>query len=131
MPEYFGAPLPCAARLGQLDIVQALLGAGMHTELTAGKKRRTALHYATMTGHDSIIQALIAGGAHINRPDYKGVTALHLAVYHNHITVIRSLLAADADINSTTSAIKIRKTGWTPLMYAIEGLQILPQLNCS
>jgi len=60
----------------------------------------TALHYAAMGGHVSVLQVLVAKGLDVNIRDSASQTPLHFAAVSNNSEGARYLLGAGADINA-------------------------------
>ncbi|GAP83716.1 putative ankyrin repeat protein [Rosellinia necatrix] len=61
----------------------------------------TALHIASLWGHNGAIEVLLAKGADINAIDSCGGTALHTASSYGRDSTIELLLSKGADINAT------------------------------
>lgn len=58
---------------------------------------RTALHWAALECHSSVIRLLIKRGADVNAPDLRGETPLHYAARAANLEAARLLLKAGAD----------------------------------
>lgn len=67
--------------------------------------RRTALHVAAGAGHESIVSALVSGGAEWAAVDAAGDNALHVAARDGHAAAARALLA-DTDIDAAATNLK-------------------------
>jgi hypothetical protein len=82
----------------------------------------TPLHYAAGSGHERIVEMLIAAGANVNdnmNPDgVLGWTSLHAASADGHYAVVQLLIKNGADINPITSG------GATPLDFVEERTRI-------
>lgn len=130
-------PLHMACREGQESIVRYLLSLrctereGHHGEKKKKTNERTilvdvnaqdrdgytALHYASINGHLSIVHCLLEADPtyiNVNLTDNQNRTALHRAIEHNRSTVAHDLImkAPSIDINIQNNH------GWTPLHYA-------------
>ncbi|KAI5785397.1 hypothetical protein FPQ18DRAFT_87167 [Pyronema domesticum] len=103
-----------AVRIGHEGIVRILLERGVDVNLADGNNR-TALSWASLYGHDSVVKLLLqADGIDINSKDVIGRTALSWASLYGHDSVVTLLLQADGiDINS-----KDRIFGQTALSFA-------------
>ena len=60
---------------------------------------RTALHLASVSGHEDTVQILLNAGSATNLQDNEGFTALHLASKMGHEGVVRLLLNAGSATN--------------------------------
>ena len=96
---------------GDAAKVKELLDAGEPVE--AKQEDRTPLCIASMNGHASIIQLLVARGAQINYKDSKGQTPLMYAASNGKMEAVKALLEQKADIEATT------QLGETALMGAV------------
>ncbi|MCP3905802.1 MAG: hypothetical protein GY715_19415 [Planctomycetes bacterium] len=70
---------------------------------------RTALHRAALGGRESIVEALLRGGADPNATDARGETPLHLAARRARREVAALLIAAGAGVDARS------RDGRTPL----------------
>ena len=112
-------PLHWAARLGHIEIAQALLSRNAHTEKHTKFQDRTPLYYAAWHNHASIVAILIEAGAAVNATSkMDGATALHKASQQGHEDCVRVLLAANAHVNQRDVE------GMPPLMWAFQGKQL-------
>jgi ankyrin repeat protein len=137
-------PLIVAVRLGQADVVHALLVAGASTQVR-DNDGLTALHHAAGSGASELLAALIESGADVDARRRDGSTplmmtrsaeaaqtllqagaelevrtpsgmgALAAATRRGDVEVVRHLLAAGADPDATTDL------GEAPLHFAVEG----------
>ena len=85
------APLYCAARAGNSDVVKKLLGHGADVH-ARGRFGRTALLYTSRKGHVDCVEYLLQQGANIEAQDDNGSTALGLAAHFGHAEIIELLL---------------------------------------
>uniref|UniRef100_A0A3P8W861 Ankyrin repeat domain-containing protein 54 n=1 Tax=Cynoglossus semilaevis TaxID=244447 RepID=A0A3P8W861_CYNSE len=87
----------------------------------ADDKGRTALHFSSCNGNQSIVQLLLSHGADPNQQDSLGNTPLHLAACTNHVPVITTLLRGGARVDA------LDRAGRTPLHLARSKLNILQE----
>ncbi|XP_035603775.1 ankyrin repeat domain-containing protein 54-like isoform X1 [Oncorhynchus keta] len=80
-----------AANGNDIDTVRRLLQEDVDP-CAADDKGRTALHFSSCNGNESIVQLLLSYGADPNQRDGLGNTPLHLAACTNHVPVITTLL---------------------------------------
>lgn len=59
-----------------------------------------ALHLAAQAGDRARVEALLSGGADVNRFDDLGKSPLEYAAMEEHLDVVRLLLAHGADVNA-------------------------------
>ena len=93
------SPLMVAVRQGgsQLSpIVGALLAAGAGTAHTQMGTRRTALHFAVLSGAGDVVTRLLAADADINAEDAEGLTPLDLANRYRHLAIAAALASRGA-----------------------------------
>ncbi|KAI4368816.1 hypothetical protein MLD38_017330 [Melastoma candidum] len=109
--------LHIAAKQGDLEIVNILLGVHPELAMTVDIHNTTALHTAAMQGHVEIVKLLLDAGsglATIARSN--GKTALHSAARNGHLQVVRMLLEKEPGIVT-----RVDKKGQTPLQMAVKG----------
>lgn len=101
--EWLRAPLEHAAARGNVDLVDALLGAGAGGGAGwSGCRGRTLLHAAALGGSAKVMFALLRAGA---QPDVNVValgskrSALYVATMCGHTEAARCLLVAGADVD--------------------------------
>ena len=108
-------PLMCAAKKGDLRIVQALLSAphiNINSKNTSGS---TALMVAIENTRDEVVKALINKGANVNAADNKGWTPLLFAAQEGYLKIVQALLSApEIDINARKPSVG------TALMVAVD-----------
>uniref|UniRef100_H3DMD9 Ankyrin repeat domain-containing protein 54 n=2 Tax=Tetraodon nigroviridis TaxID=99883 RepID=H3DMD9_TETNG len=80
-----------AANCNDIDTVRKLLQDDVDP-CSADDKGRTALHFSSCNGNESIVKLLLSHGADPNQRDSLGNTPLHLAACTNHVPVITTLL---------------------------------------
>ncbi|RVT90559.1 ankyrin repeat domain-containing protein [Sphingomonas crocodyli] len=101
-----------AARLGRIDVLPALLEAGVDIE-ARDDKGHTPLILASYNGHAAATEALIKAGARVDAPDSaRGNTALMGVVFKGYEAFVDRLLIAGADPERANHA------GQTALMMA-------------
>ena len=100
-----------AARDGDLASVKELIQAGANVNGTAAPYF-SPLNLASASGHNEIVELLVADGADTNRVEGIGNTALKSAVYFEHEKVVGTLLAHGADVcnNREMSALDYART---------------------
>jgi ankyrin repeat protein len=89
-----------AAKNGNLDTVQALIGLGADVN-QADKNGETALHYSTENKHNAVTELLIKAMSPfaINIADKEGSTALHLAAANGHTGLVKLMIETGANVN--------------------------------
>ena len=94
--------LMTAARIGNVDTVNALLAHGADVNANKHWQGHTALMWAVAEGHADVMKVLIEHGADVHaRSSYRGSTPLLLAARAGNVDSARLLLAAGADVNET------------------------------
>ncbi|XP_034045728.1 ankyrin repeat domain-containing protein 54 [Thalassophryne amazonica] len=109
-----------AANSNDIDTVRKLLQDDIDPG-AADDKGRTALHFSSCNGNESIVQLLLSFGADPNQRDSLGNTPLHLAACTNHVPVITTLLRGGARVDA------LDRAGRTPLHLARSKLNILQE----
>ncbi|XP_010872821.1 ankyrin repeat domain-containing protein 54 [Esox lucius] len=109
-----------AANSNDIDTVRRLLQEDIDP-CAADDKGRTALHFSSCNGNESIVQLLLSYGADPNQRDGLGNTPLHLAACTNHVPVITTLLRGGARVDA------LDRAGRTPLHLARSKLNILQE----
>ncbi|XP_028310565.1 ankyrin repeat domain-containing protein 54 isoform X2 [Gouania willdenowi] len=109
-----------AANSSDIDTVRKLLQDDIDP-CAADDKGRTALHFSSCNGNESIVQLLLSHGADPNQRDSLGNTPLHLAACTNHVPVITTLLRGGARVDA------LDRAGRTPLHLARSKLNILQE----
>lgn len=109
-----------AANSNDIDTVRKLLQEDVDP-CAADDKGRTALHFSSCNGNESIVQLLLSHGADPNQRDSLGNTPLHLAACTNHVPVITTLLRGGARVDA------LDRAGRTPLHLARSKLNILQE----
>jgi len=70
---------------------------------THEKDGKTALMYAAMKGHLSVVEYLAAAGADLDARTTDGRTALMAASFLGHLGVVQCLIALGADVNAANT----------------------------
>ncbi|XP_061604507.1 ankyrin repeat domain-containing protein 54 isoform X1 [Phyllopteryx taeniolatus] len=109
-----------AANSNDIDTVRKLLQDDIDP-CAADDKGRTALHFSSCNGNESIVQLLLSYGADPNQRDSLGNTPLHLAACTNHVPVITTLLRGGSRVDA------LDRAGRTPLHLARSKLNILQE----
>jgi ankyrin repeat protein len=99
-------PLMCAAILGNLETVEALLANGAKID-QPGNNGDTALMVTSKTEHTDMVKFLMSKGANVNAAGPRGHTALIYAAYNGQIETVKLLLAAGADPNAGATDLDI------------------------
>tara|TARA_B110000211_G_scaffold208650_1_gene245385 strand:+ start:158 stop:1585 length:1428 start_codon:yes stop_codon:yes gene_type:complete len=95
-----GRPLFVAALYGQLRVVQFLITFVCDVD-SVDSEGRSALYFASKSGHKDIVKFLCGGGnCDVNKADCDGSTALHVAAYFGHLPVVEELIGAGADLDT-------------------------------
>ena len=93
-----GAELRTSAADGNVDGLLRALAAGARADSVAaalaGGKQYTALHFATIHGHDACVKALLEAGADVEVQDADGRTAIDLVDEEEHPELAALLRAA-------------------------------------
>lgn len=79
---------------------------------------RSPLHYASLRGHEALVELLINYGADVNFTDSYKSSPLHKAAYSGHIKIVEYLLSQGANINARTCLVN------TPLHKAVANCQL-------
>lgn len=103
--------LQLAAKLGQDEIVQALIIEGADIEAT-GEHWYTPLQIAAEAGHEKVVVLLLVNGAQVDTQGVSVNAALHLAAAHGLEPIVRVLLASGAKVDITNRVL------YTPLHLA-------------
>ena len=101
-------PLHVASFWGYHRIVELLLRAGAHVDVSGGIDRMTPLHFAAGQGRAGVVRTLLDAGATVDSISNYGQTPLHQAAFEGHGDVVRQLLCAGARRDSAD------KEGRTP-----------------
>lgn len=118
-PSLAGAgPLHQAAVLGDLEVVEALLGTGESAD-APGLNEETPLMAAALGNRPEIAAVLLAAGADVMARNKGGLTPLHAAAYGGSVEVAALLLENGAMLEDRENV-----AGATPLMLAAEQGQI-------
>ena len=92
-------PLLAAAQNGHTDICGILLAHGSNVNEVMPDTTDTALHIASIRGHNASVDALISWGADVSALNHAGWTPLHLACQEGHLLCVLTLLKAGASLS--------------------------------
>lgn len=95
LPESFPA-LHEAARLGDVEVINALLFAGLSLSDDPSDES-TPLHLAVQSGSADAVDMLLRANADVDTQDTTGLTALLHAAALGHLDIVKLLLAAGAE----------------------------------
>ena len=101
---------------GNPDVLTTLLGAGAQPDVNVASlsPKRSALHVATVCGHEEVARDLLLAGADVRLEDLVDrCSVLHEAADGGHEQLVKDLLIGGADPNSVDG-----RSGWTPLHQA-------------
>ncbi|KAF7347047.1 hypothetical protein MVEN_01458500 [Mycena venus] len=87
-----------ASQNGDTALVRLLVKRG--AVVTAGKYV-SALHAATLAGHEDIVHLLLDAGVDVNSSSGEYGSALHAASYGGHTAIVRLILEQGAEINAS------------------------------
>ena len=90
-------PLLAATDEGHAEVCKLLIEKGSDLEESDTDTQYTALHYAAINGHESLLQLLLSHNAEVNSRDRREATPLHLASQEGHLASVLTLLQAGAD----------------------------------
>lgn len=93
------APIDLIRSDSSVDVLDALLKAGVDPNHTSGASGRSVLQRAAAGGGDAFISKLLEAGANPNQISRNGYTPLHEAAWNGRSHVVAALLAAGADPN--------------------------------
>lgn len=108
------APIHVAARKGHCGTIALLLSRGANVDLPSKSEKRTALHLATLMGHDDVAKLLLDNHAKVDHVDIYGSTPLHLAARMGRKSTVQLLIQHNADVSHYDN------DGWTALHLASE-----------
>jgi len=106
-----------AAEYGQLDIVNALIAAGIPVDQTNINKA-TPLCIAAENGYLDVVKALLAANANVNQENINNVTSLWIAANLGYVDIVNALIDKGANVNKANAA------GVTPLWTAASNNRI-------
>ncbi len=108
-------PLHNAAEKGQVQVVEALLAAGVDVDIHTDDEYGcyTPLHCASYAGHVEVVKTLPAAGIDVDvNAEYGEVwTSLYKASEKGHVKVVKALHAGGANVNAEY----LGGDRWTPL----------------
>lgn len=86
------SPLMMACQQGETKMVEKLLAYGAEINLRKKGTQETALMYASIIGHDGLVNILLDHGADAHAQNSMGFTALMYAAHRGHESVVRTFL---------------------------------------
>lgn len=102
--------LYCTARLGDIELVEALLKAGADQKIREYINLNTPLHAASEQGHLDVVKLLCTYEAPVNMQNKQGQTALHRAALKGDVALCKQLLSfgARSDIRDLYAKLPIQ-----------------------
>ncbi len=109
-------PLIYAARIGDAELVRALLEKGGVSPHQTDPAGRTAMHIALQHGHDAVALAVVdyLSDGDLNKTDHKLFTPLMYTVSAENFAVTKAILEKGAGVDVRG------RDGWTALMLAVK-----------
>ena len=101
--EYGFSALSGAAYNGHAEILQYLLQQGVSANAEGEPSGAAPLSIASYKGQLACMQALLAAGADIDRPDADGCTALYCAAHEGQLEALKLLLSQGANVQGCCS----------------------------
>ena len=102
-----------AAKYNDLESLDALLAEGVDVNETTKTGMTTALHLASLNGHNDVVKKLLAAGADMSAEDDSFRTPSMCAASAGRLAVMKTLLDAGDDVNNVN-------VNGTALMWAAE-----------
>lgn len=116
------------ARTGQIVAVRSALQSGrVDVDFAFEEDGMTALMYASLAGHDAVVDAILEAGAQVDLANNEGETALILASKYGFTDVAARLIEAGADPNVRDAS---ERTAWTWARWG-ENARLLSLLEAS
>jgi ankyrin repeat protein len=101
------------AHFGAVQCFHELIRSGV-SPLHCAAPARDAIHFASASGHLSLVQILVEEHDQLYNTDYLGQTCLHIAVLSNCVDVVEYLIGKAAALDHRSAG------GMTPLHIAID-----------
>lgn len=98
------------ARTGQIIAVRSALQSGQVDVDFAFDDGNTALMYASLAGHEGVVDAVLEAGADVHRVNQNGETALILASMYGFTSIAAKLIDAGSDVDAKDAS---GRTAWT------------------
>jgi ABC-type oligopeptide transport system ATPase subunit len=120
-----------ASKKGQLNFISFILslGGGNLTQIRSPEANIGPLHYASLEGHEAIVEMFLAKGFSPTLEDQYGNTPLHLAAGNGHVDMIATILAHESCHNRvvgesqrTNLLQQLNTDGLTPLGCALKNV---------
>lgn len=134
--ENFMSAIHYAAGLGQLELVDLLLKAGVSPNLHSPTDKFTPLMSATLQKQTGMVKFLLQNGADVDIQDIDGHTGLYEACKCCHLPIARLLLKAGANPNiktnkSITPLFIASMKGYVELVELLLRFNADPNLKCT
>ena len=98
IPTVSSEPIHDAARLGNLELVQAELDKGVDINFKDSEYGGTPLHFAAYGGALNVVKFLLANEAEVDVGNNQGWTALFYASDEGHLHVVEFLIDSNANV---------------------------------
>ena len=92
IPTVFSEPIHDAARLGNLELVQAELDKGVDINFKDSEYGGTPLHFAAYGGALNVVKFLLANEAEVDVGNNQGWTALFYASDEGYLHIVEFLI---------------------------------------
>ena len=134
--ENFMSAIHYAASIGQLELVDLLLKAGVSPNLHSPTGKLTPLMSATLQKQTEMVKFLLQNGADVDIQDIDSHTELHVACKLGHLPIARLLLKAGANPNiktnkSITPLFIASMKGYVELVELLLRFNANPNLKCT
>jgi len=135
LDDFGDTPLCKAAHHGSVHAINILEEFGADLDFSSAKGW-TAVHYASNSGHASIVKQLFSHGANTLIQDKGGFTAAHLAAQCNQLECLKTLFLCQPGLPLTSDCLSVKaNTGATPGHVAaqfdcLQALKFLSRCGC-
>ena len=107
-----GRALVIAAEYGNHDLIEPILNAGADVN-ARGRDEMTALHFATAQGNEAAVNVLVKAAANVNVANRQNHRPVHYAAAGANPRIVQAIVEAGADVNAPGA------DGSTPLDLAV------------